>query len=132
MRKRAIRRGQVSVPSDVRRKLQIGSVPVRAFRGSGPGGQVAALLRERKRDRLREDVSNGSRPPSQDYSAAARSKAPAISARVFRLLADASRGRARDPAVAHDQDLVGQGTYDPELVAVKEIGRPVPPLQFSA
>ena len=49
MRKRAIKRGQVSVPSDVRRKLQIGPVPVRAFRGSGPGGQVAALLRERKR-----------------------------------------------------------------------------------
>ena len=75
MRTRVTKRGQVSVPSDVRRKLQKGPAtvlewvvegrtarviplpadPVRAFRGSGRGGQVAALLRERKRDRQRED-----------------------------------------------------------------------------
>ena len=56
MRKRVTKRGQVSAPFNVRRKLQIGPATVRAFRGSGPGGQVAALLRERKRDRQREDV----------------------------------------------------------------------------
>jgi len=55
MRTRVTKRGQVSVPSDVRRKLQIGAATLRAFRGSGRRGQVAALLRERKRDRRRED-----------------------------------------------------------------------------
>ena len=75
MRTRVTKRGQVSVPSDVRRKLQIapGTVlewvvegatarviplpadPVRAFRGSGRGSQVAARLRERRRNRHRED-----------------------------------------------------------------------------
>ncbi|MGH6689277.1 MAG: AbrB/MazE/SpoVT family DNA-binding domain-containing protein [Gammaproteobacteria bacterium] len=76
MRTRVTKRGQVSVPSGVRRKLQIGpetilewvvegqtvrviplpADPIRAFRGSGRTGQVQALLRERRRDRQREDV----------------------------------------------------------------------------
>jgi len=75
MRTRVTKRGQVSVPSDVRRKLQIGPAtvlewvvegqtarviplpvePIRAFRGSGRKGQVEALIRERRRDRQRED-----------------------------------------------------------------------------
>jgi AbrB family looped-hinge helix DNA binding protein len=75
MRTRVTKRGQVSVPSAVRRKLGIGpqtvlewvvegqtarviplpADPIRAFRGSGPKGAVAALVRERKRDRQRED-----------------------------------------------------------------------------
>lgn len=74
MRTRVTKRGQVSVPSDVRRQLQIGpetvlewvvegntarviplpADPVRAFRGSGRAGQTERLLRERKRDRRRE------------------------------------------------------------------------------
>ncbi|MEX2153849.1 MAG: AbrB/MazE/SpoVT family DNA-binding domain-containing protein [Gemmatimonadaceae bacterium] len=69
------KRGQVSVPADVRRQLQIGpetllewvvegttarviplpADPVRAFRGSGRRGQTAKLLRERQRDRLKEN-----------------------------------------------------------------------------
>jgi bifunctional DNA-binding transcriptional regulator/antitoxin component of YhaV-PrlF toxin-antitoxin module len=75
MRTRVTKRGQVSVPSDVRRKLQIGpetvlewvvegqtarviplpAEPIRAFRGSGRKGHVEALIRERRRDRQRED-----------------------------------------------------------------------------
>lgn len=75
MRTTVTKRGQVSVPSDVRRKLQIGpqtvlewvvegntarviplpSDPVRAFRGSGKKGMIDALLRERRRDRQREN-----------------------------------------------------------------------------
>ena len=74
MRTRVTKRGQVSVPSDVRRRLQIGpetvlewvvegttarvipvpADPVRAFRGSGPKGQTAKLTRERRRDSQRE------------------------------------------------------------------------------
>jgi AbrB family looped-hinge helix DNA binding protein len=66
------KRGQVSVPSEVRKKLKIGpnttlewvvegntarviplpSDPVSAFRGSGKRGMVKRLLRERQRDAL--------------------------------------------------------------------------------
>ena len=75
MRTRVTKRGQVSVPSDVRRKLGIGPAtvlewvvegntariiplpadPIRAFRGSGRKGQVDTLLRERRRDRKKEN-----------------------------------------------------------------------------
>jgi bifunctional DNA-binding transcriptional regulator/antitoxin component of YhaV-PrlF toxin-antitoxin module len=64
------------VPSEVRRKLRIGpdttlewviegatarvipipSDPIKAFRGSGKKGLVKKLLKERKRDRQREDA----------------------------------------------------------------------------
>jgi hypothetical protein len=37
------------------RVIPLPADPVRAFRGSGKTGQVAALLRERRRDRQRED-----------------------------------------------------------------------------
>jgi AbrB family looped-hinge helix DNA binding protein len=77
MRTKLSKRGQVSVPSEVRRKLHIGpdttlewvvegatarvipipGDPVKAFRGSGKKGLVRALLQERKRDRRREDAS---------------------------------------------------------------------------
>ncbi len=77
MRTKLSKRGQVSIPSEVRRKLHIGpdttlewvvegatarvipipSDPVKAFRGSGKKGLVGALLQERKRDRQREDAS---------------------------------------------------------------------------
>jgi AbrB family looped-hinge helix DNA binding protein len=75
MRTRVTERGQVSVPADVRRTLQIdpGTVlewvvegstarviplpadPIRAFLGSGRKRQVDTLLRERRRDRKREN-----------------------------------------------------------------------------
>jgi bifunctional DNA-binding transcriptional regulator/antitoxin component of YhaV-PrlF toxin-antitoxin module len=65
----------VSVPSAVRRTLRIGpetvlewviegqtvrviplpADPIRAFRGSGRQGRVEDLVRERRRDRRRED-----------------------------------------------------------------------------
>ena len=74
MRTRVSKRGQVSVPSDVRRQLRIGpetvlewvvegktarviplpADPIRAFRGSGHKGQVDTLLRDRRRDRKKE------------------------------------------------------------------------------
>lgn len=74
MRTRVTKRGQVSVPSAVRRQLRIGpetvlewvvegntarviplpADPIRAFRGSGRKGQVNTLLRERRRDRKKE------------------------------------------------------------------------------
>jgi AbrB family looped-hinge helix DNA binding protein len=77
MRTRVTKRGQVSVPSEVRRKLHIGpdttlewvvegatarvipipADPVRAFCGSGRKGLVKQLLEERRRDRQREDAS---------------------------------------------------------------------------
>jgi AbrB family looped-hinge helix DNA binding protein len=77
MRTKLSKRGQVSVPSEVRRKLRIGpdttlewvvegatarvipipGDPVKAFRGSGKKGLVKDLLQERKRDRQREDAS---------------------------------------------------------------------------
>lgn len=79
MRTKVSKRGQVSVPADVRRELKIEpntvlewvvegrtarviplpDDPVSAFRGSGRRGQVKALLRERNRDRRRE--ARGSR-----------------------------------------------------------------------
>jgi AbrB family looped-hinge helix DNA binding protein len=68
------KRGQVSVPSEVRKKLKLGpnttlewvvegntarviplpSDPVSAFRGSGKKGMVKRLLRERQRDALND------------------------------------------------------------------------------
>ncbi|MBI2988509.1 MAG: AbrB/MazE/SpoVT family DNA-binding domain-containing protein [Deltaproteobacteria bacterium] len=77
MRTKVTKRGQVSVPSEVRKKLQIGpdttlewlvegstvrviplpSDPVKAFRGSGKKGMVDRLLKDRRQDRQREDAS---------------------------------------------------------------------------
>ena len=77
MRTKMTKRGQVSVPSEVRKKLKISpnttlewvvegstarviplpSDPVSAFRGSGTKGMVKRLLRERQRDRQRENGS---------------------------------------------------------------------------
>lgn len=77
MRTKVTKRGQVSVPSEIRKMLQIGpdttlewvvegatarviplpSDPLRAFRGSGKKGMVKRLLRERRRDRQRENAS---------------------------------------------------------------------------
>jgi AbrB family looped-hinge helix DNA binding protein len=77
MRTTVTKRGQVSIPSKIRKKLQIGpdtklewvvegttarviplpSDPLRAFRGSGKKGMVKILLQDRKRDRQREDAS---------------------------------------------------------------------------
>jgi len=76
MRTKLTKRGQVSVPSQVRKKLKItpetelewvvegNSVrvipippdPVKAFRGSGKKGMLRRLLKERRRDRDREDA----------------------------------------------------------------------------
>jgi AbrB family looped-hinge helix DNA binding protein len=75
MRTKVSSRGQVSVPSEVRRKLQIGpnttlewviegatarviplpDDPVAAFRGSGRKGITKKLLAERLRDRHKEN-----------------------------------------------------------------------------
>lgn len=75
MRTRVTNRGQVSVPSEVRRRLRIkpnttlewiveGNTariiplpedPVAAFRGSGRKGLVKQLLQERRRDRRNEN-----------------------------------------------------------------------------
>ena len=75
MRTRVTKRGQVSVPSEVRKQLHIGpdttlewvvegatarviplpADPVRAFRGSGRKGMVKRLLEERRRERRREN-----------------------------------------------------------------------------
>lgn len=77
MRTKVTKRGQVSVPSQVRKKLKIGpetelewvvegatvrviplpSDPIRVFRGSGKKGMVKRLLRDRRQDRQREDAS---------------------------------------------------------------------------
>jgi AbrB family looped-hinge helix DNA binding protein len=77
MRTKLSKRGQISVPSEVRKKLHIGpdttlewvvegatarvipvpADPIRAFRGSGKKGLVKQLLKERRRDRQREDAS---------------------------------------------------------------------------
>jgi AbrB family looped-hinge helix DNA binding protein len=71
------KRGQVSVPSEIRKKLKIGpnttlewvvegntarviplpSDPVGAFRGSGRKGMLKQLLKERQRDQRRENGS---------------------------------------------------------------------------
>jgi bifunctional DNA-binding transcriptional regulator/antitoxin component of YhaV-PrlF toxin-antitoxin module len=71
------KRGQVSVPSHVRKQLQIGTdtrlewviegatvrvIPlppdgISAFRGSGKKGLAKQLLREREKDRKRENES---------------------------------------------------------------------------
>ena len=76
MRTKVTKRGQVSVPSKVRKKLQIGpnstlewvvegntarvipltADPVKAFRGSGKKGMVKRLLKDRARDRRAEDA----------------------------------------------------------------------------
>lgn len=77
MRTKMSKRGQVSIPSTVRKQLKIGpnttlewviegatarvipvpENPIQAFRGSGKKGLVTQLLRERRRDRRREDAS---------------------------------------------------------------------------
>ena len=77
VRTKVTKRGQVSVPAEVRKKLQIGPStelewvvegttvrviplpvdPVKAFRGSGKKGMVQRLLRERRLDRQRENAS---------------------------------------------------------------------------
>jgi AbrB family looped-hinge helix DNA binding protein len=73
MRTKVTTRGQVSIPAPIRRQLRIkadttvewiveGSTvrviplpddPLAAFRGSGKGGTVKALLKDRRRDRGR-------------------------------------------------------------------------------
>lgn len=75
MRTKMTKRGQVSVPSEVRKKLKLGpnttlewiiegntarviplpSDPVGAFRGSGKKGMVKRLLQERRQDRQQEN-----------------------------------------------------------------------------
>ncbi len=75
MRTTVSRRGQVSVPSEIRKLLRIGpdttlewvlegnsarvipipSDPIKAFRGSGKKGLVKQLLKDRRQDRERED-----------------------------------------------------------------------------
>ena len=77
MKTKVTKRGQVSVPSRVRKQLHIGpdttlewvvegatarvipvpADPVRAFRGSGKKGLVKDLLKDRRRDRQKEDAS---------------------------------------------------------------------------
>lgn len=76
MKTKVTKRGQVSVPSRVRKQLHIGpdttlewvvegatarvipvpADPVRAFRGSGKKGLVKHLLKDRRRDRQKEDA----------------------------------------------------------------------------
>ncbi len=77
MRTKLTKRGQVSVPSEVRKKLKIGpetrlewvvegntarvipipADPLNAFRGSGKKGTLKRLLKERRQDQKREDAS---------------------------------------------------------------------------
>ena len=77
MHTKVTKRGQVSIPSDVRKKLHIGPdtrlewmiegatvrvIPlpadaIEAFRGSGKRGIVRRLLQERRKDRKRENGS---------------------------------------------------------------------------
>lgn len=76
MRTKVTKRGQVSVPSQVRKKLKIGPDtqlewvveaatvrviplppdPIRAFRGSGKKGMAKRLLSDRRQDRQQEDA----------------------------------------------------------------------------
>ncbi|HEU4342047.1 MAG TPA: AbrB/MazE/SpoVT family DNA-binding domain-containing protein [Candidatus Binatia bacterium] len=71
------KRGQISVPSKIRKQLHIGpdttlewivegatarvipvpADPVRAFRGSGKKGMVKQLLKDRRRERQKENAS---------------------------------------------------------------------------
>ena len=75
MRTKVSKRGQVSIPSQVRKKLEIGphttlewvvegntvrviplpADPLKTFRGSGKKGLVKQLLQERRLDRRREN-----------------------------------------------------------------------------
>ena len=75
MRTKVTKRGQVSVPAEVRKRLKIGkdsrlewviegntarvipipADPVAAFRGSGRKDLVRLLLKDRKKDRKREN-----------------------------------------------------------------------------
>jgi AbrB family looped-hinge helix DNA binding protein len=77
MRTKMSKRGQISIPSVVRKQLHISpnttlewviegatarvipvpEDPIQAFRGSGKKGLVKQLLKERRRDRQREDAS---------------------------------------------------------------------------
>lgn len=77
MRTKMSKRGQISVPSQIRKQLHIGpnttlewviegatarvipvpDNPVRAFRGSGKKRLVKQLLTERRRDQQREDAA---------------------------------------------------------------------------
>jgi AbrB family looped-hinge helix DNA binding protein len=77
MHTKVSKRGQVSIPSDVRKQLQIGpdtrlewiiegaavrvfplpANTIKAFRGSGKRGLVHQLLQDRKKDRKRENES---------------------------------------------------------------------------
>jgi AbrB family looped-hinge helix DNA binding protein len=77
MRTKMTKRGQISVPAEVRKRLKIGpntilewivegnaarviplpSDPVSAFRGSGKKGMVKRLLKERQQDQQRENGS---------------------------------------------------------------------------
>jgi AbrB family looped-hinge helix DNA binding protein len=77
MRTKISKRGQISVPSKIRKQLRIGpettlewivegatarvipvpADPVRAFRGSGKKGLVKQLLKDRRRERQTEDAS---------------------------------------------------------------------------
>lgn len=74
MRTKVTTRGQVSIPAPIRRQLRIKAEttlewvvegdtvrviplpddPLAAFRGSGRGGTVKQLLRDRRRDRARD------------------------------------------------------------------------------
>ena len=78
MRTKITKRGQTSVPSKIRKQLHIGAEttlewvvegstarvipvpadPIRAFRGSGKKGLVKQLLKDRRRDRLRENAAH--------------------------------------------------------------------------
>jgi AbrB family looped-hinge helix DNA binding protein len=76
MRTKISKRGQVSVPAKIRKQLSIGpdttvewvleegaaklipipDNPIKAFRGSGKKGLVGQLLKDRRKDRKKEDA----------------------------------------------------------------------------
>lgn len=78
MRTKVSKRGQISVPSKIRKQLHIGpdttlewvvegatarvipvpADPIRAFRGSGKKGLVKKLLKQRRQDQQREDAAS--------------------------------------------------------------------------